>query len=173
MLTQNTFDLALFVLRLVAGLGLAFHGYAKFFRGGKIPGTAGWFESIGMKPGKINALAAASTELGAGLLFAAGFFTPFAGAAFVSLMCVAFWTVHKGNGFLITKEGWEYNLMFATIGVVVSILGPGEWSIDHAFKLDNHLAGGVGLLISLLLGVGAAASMLAVVYRPPAKTESN
>lgn len=31
----------------------------------------------------------------------------------VALMLVAAWTVHRGNGFFIVKEGWEYNLVLA------------------------------------------------------------
>ena len=86
----------LLLIRVVLGLTLAAHGYYKFFKGGKIAGTARWFDSIGMKPnGKIHALMAASTEIIAGLLFAVGFLTPFAAAGFVGLMLVAAWTVDR------------------------------------------------------------------------------
>ena len=54
------------------GVGLAAHGYNKIFGGGKLKGTAGWFGSIGMKWPKWQARLAAATEIGAGLLFAAG-----------------------------------------------------------------------------------------------------
>ena len=54
---------------------MAAHGYNKFFGGGRIRGTAGWFESIGMKPGTFHARVAASTELSAGLGLAVGLLT--------------------------------------------------------------------------------------------------
>ncbi|MBV9722748.1 MAG: DoxX family membrane protein, partial [Mycobacterium sp.] len=50
------YSVALLILRLVLGLTLAAHGYNKFFGGGRIPGTAGWFESIGMKYGTFQAV---------------------------------------------------------------------------------------------------------------------
>jgi len=58
-------DLALLVLRVVVGLTLAAHGWNKFTGGGKIPGTGRWFDSIGMRPGRLNAYLAASTEVAA------------------------------------------------------------------------------------------------------------
>src|ERR1700753_781919 len=71
--TIHTYGAGLLILRVVIGLTMAAHGYAKFFKGGRIPGTARWFDSIGMRPGKVAAPAAASTEIGSGILFALGF----------------------------------------------------------------------------------------------------
>ena len=76
-------DLVLLILRGVAGLTLATHGWNKFFGGGRIAGTGRWFDSIGMRPGRLNALLAASSEVGAGVLLAAGFLTPVAAAGVV------------------------------------------------------------------------------------------
>ncbi|HEY4378600.1 MAG TPA: DoxX family protein, partial [Acidimicrobiales bacterium] len=119
-------SVALLIVRVVVGLTLAAHGYNKFFGGGRIPGTARWFDSMGMRPnGKIHAILAASTELGAGGLLALGLLTPLAAAGVVSLMVVAAWTVHRKNGFFIVKEGWEYNLILATIAVAISGMSPG------------------------------------------------
>ena len=73
---DTSFSVALLILRLVLGVTLAAHGYNKFFGGGRIPGTARWFESIGMKPGKFHATVAATTEMAAGLGLAAGLLTP-------------------------------------------------------------------------------------------------
>ena len=44
-------DFGLLVLRLAIGLTIAMHGYNKFFGGGRLPGTARWFESMGVRPG--------------------------------------------------------------------------------------------------------------------------
>ena len=52
-------DLALTILRVSLGLTLAAHGYNKFFKGGKIEGTGRWFDSMGMRPGKVHAYFAA------------------------------------------------------------------------------------------------------------------
>ena len=159
------------IIRVVAGLTLAAHGYAKFFRGGRIPGTAGWFDSIGMRPGKLHAYLAASTELGAGLLFAAGFLTPLAAAAVVALMLVAGWTVHRKNGFFIVAEGWEYTMILAVIALGIATLGAGEFSVDYALELtDPDIDGPKGLAIAGGVGVAAAVAQLAIFYRPPPDT---
>ncbi len=121
---MTPYDVGLLILRLVLGVTLAAHGYNKFFGGGRIPGTARWFESIGMKPGKFHATVAATTEIAAGLGLAAGLLTPIPAAGFVSLMLVAAWTVHRHNGFFIVKEGWEYNLVLAIAGDCRGHAGP-------------------------------------------------
>jgi putative oxidoreductase len=163
-------DVGLLILRLVLGLTLAAHGYNKFFGGGRIPGTARWFESIGMRPGKFHATVAASTEMAAGLGLAAGLFTPIPAAGFVSLMLVAAWTVHRANGFFIVKEGWEYNLVLALSAVAVATVGPGRLSLDYLVFGDNlWLPGWPGLLISVGLGLAGAIGQLLIFYRPPAK----
>jgi putative oxidoreductase len=167
--TIHTYGAGLLILRVVIGLTMAAHGYAKFFKGGRIPGTAGWFHSIGMRPGKMHALAAASTEIGSGVLFALGFLTPFAGAAFVSLMLVAAWTVHKENGFFIVGGGWEYNLILATVAVSVSTTGAGQYSIDHLLNDPEAFFGWPGFLIALVGGLLAGTGHLVTFFRPPAK----
>jgi putative oxidoreductase len=166
---MTPYDVALLILRLVLGLTLAAHGLNKFFGGGKIPGTARWFESIGMKPGKFHATLAATTETAAGLGLAAGFLTPIPAAGFVSLMLVAAWTVHRSNGFFIVKEGWEYNLVLAVSAVVVATLGAGRLSLDWVVFGKNWFDGWHGLVISVGLGLAGAIGQLLIFYRPPAK----
>ncbi|OBE92653.1 DoxX family protein [Mycobacterium sp. 852002-10029_SCH5224772] len=166
---MTPYDVGLLILRLVLGVTLAAHGYNKFFGGGRIPGTARWFESIGMKPGKFHATVAASTEMAAGLGLAAGLLTPIPAAGFVCLMLVAAWTVHRANGFFIVKEGWEYNLVLAVTAVVVATLGAGKFSLDYLVFGKNWMDGWHGLLISVVLGVAGAIGQLVIFYRPPAK----
>ena len=137
------YDTALLILRVCLGLTMAAHGYNKFFGGGRIPGTAGWFESIGMKPGMLHARIAATTEMAAGLGLAVGLLTPIPAAGFVALMLVAAWTVHRPNGFFIVKEGWEYNLILAVSAVAVAGAGRGPIQPGHSLifghrHLDSH-----------------------------------
>jgi putative oxidoreductase len=170
----EAYDFALLVLRVVLGLTMAAHGYNKFFGGGRIPGTAGWFDSIGMKPGLFHARVAATTEMAAGLGLAVGLLTPVPAAGFVALMLVAAWTVHRANGFFIVKEGWEYNLILAVTAVAIAGLGAGKLSLDYAlFRTTDFydlLHGWWGLAIALGLGLAGGIGQLAIFYRPPAKT---
>ncbi|HET6953680.1 MAG TPA: DoxX family protein [Acidimicrobiales bacterium] len=164
--TVDQLNFGLLLLRVVVGPVFAFHGYAKVFRGGRLDGTARWFDSMGMRPGHLHARAAAFGELATGTCLALGLLTPFAGMGLVGLMSVAFWTVHKGNGLLVTKDGWEYNLVLAAIGVALATIGAGEWSLDGALGLD--LNGPAGCAIAVVGGLGLAAGLLATCYRPPA-----
>jgi len=163
-------DLALLLLRGVFGVFLAYHGYNKVFGGNGLQGTAGWFGSIGMKWPLWQARAAAATEIGAGLLFAAGLLTPFAAAGIVAVMIVAIWTVHWQVGFFVFRpnQGWEYCASIAVVAFVVGMTGAGEWSLDHA--LDLHLDGWWGAVVAGGLGVGAALAQLALCYRPKETT---
>src|SRR3984885_7056618 len=170
---NDAYDVALLILRLVLGLTLAAHGFNKFFGGGRIPGTAGWFESIGMKYGTFQAVVAATTEVSACLGLAAGLLTPIPAAGFVSLMLVAAWTVHRHNGFFVVKEGWEYNLVLAISAIGVATLGPGRLSLDWViFGINGPLIGWNGLLLSVALGLAGAIGQLVIFYRPPAKQAS-
>lgn len=163
--TVDELNWALLLLRLVVGPVFAFHGFAKIFRGGRLTGTAGWFESLGMKPGALHARLAAAGELTTGICVALGLLTPFAGLGLVGLMSVAFWTVHKGNGLLVFQDGWEYNLVLATIGAFLGFVGPGKFSLDNALDLD--LNGLLGLAIAVVGGIAMAVTLLAVFHRPP------
>jgi len=169
-------DTALLLLRVVIGLTMAAHGYNKFFGGGRIPGTAGWFESIGMKPGVFHARVAATTELAAGLGLAVGLLTPIPAAGFVALMLTAAWTVHRKNGFFIVKEGWEYNLVLAVTAVAIAGVGAGRYSLDYALfrttGFAEYLSGWWGLAIAVVLGLAGGIGQLLIFYRPPAPAES-
>lgn len=168
--TDDQLNLGLLVLRAVVGPVFAFHGYAKIFRGGRLAGTGSWFDSIGMRPGQLHARLAAGGELATGTCLTLGFLTSFAGLGLVALMSVAAWTVHRGNGLLITKDGWEYNLVLGAVGVAAATIGPGEWSLDSAIGVE--LNGPIGLVISLAGGLAAAALLLAICFRPPAPADT-
>lgn len=170
---MQQFNLIMLLLRVVAGPTIFLHGYNKMFRGGKIPGTAGWFESIGMKPnGTIHAYMAAVTEMGCGALVLLGLFTPFGAAGVIGTMVVAGWTVHR-DAFFIVKSGWEIVMVMATLFFAIGALGAGDWSLDHllfpngAFYLDNWAP----IVISLVLGVGSGVALLAACFRPGSVTK--
>lgn len=169
---MDPIDLALAVVRVTFGIGLAAHGWNKVFGGGGLAGTAGWFGSIGMRWPALQARLAAGTEIGAGLLLAVGLLTPFAGAGVVGVMVVALWVAHRNNGFFIFNQGqgWEYTAAVAIVGWAVGSIGPGEFSLDHAVGLTDNWGPGdwTGMAIATVLGVGGALAQLAVSYRPPA-----
>ena len=153
-------SLGLLVIRLVVGLLFVGHGAQKLFGsfgGHGVQGTGGFFESLGLRPGKAMALAAGVAELVGGALLALGLATPLAAVLIVSTMVTATWTVHLAKGLWNTDGGYEFNLVLATVALAMAATGPGAWSLDHLLGLQ--LAGvewAVGALAAALLGSVAA-----------------
>ena len=163
-------NLGLFILRIAVGVIMIAHGYNHIFRGGKIKGTAGWFASLGMRPGILHAWVASITELAAGVLLILGFFNPLAAAGVVGTMTVALITNHLKNGFFIFRpgEGWEYVGLLICTGLALGAMGAGEWSVDNALDWD-WTTGITAFVITAVVGLGGAAALLAVFWRPAKK----
>ena len=170
-MSTHSIDLALLVLRVTVGTVFLAHGINHVFGGGKIAGTGRWFESLGMKPGPLHAWTASLTEIGAGAMLVLGLLTSVAAGGVVGVMLVAWITNHAKNGFFIFRpgEGYEYVMTLTLVGLVIGILGPGEWSLDHAIGLDSHIFGWTGLWIALGAGGGGALALLAGFWRPERK----
>jgi putative oxidoreductase len=153
----------LLIIRVVVGLLLAGHGTQKlfgWFGGYGIPGTGQFMESLGYRPGKLNAAMAGLGEALGGLLFALGLLTPLAAAAIIAVMLNAVVAVHFKNGPWVTEGGYEYNLVLVATALGVAFTGPGKVSLDNAFGW--HLAGAEWGVAALALGcVGAATTLIA------------
>jgi putative oxidoreductase len=164
-------NLGLLILRVALGVTMMAHGYNHIYRGGKIKGTAGWFSSLGMKPGIFHAWLASITELAAGAALAFGLLTPFAAGALMGTLLVAFVTNHRKAGFFVFRrptEGWEYIMNLVAALFAVACVGPGDWSLDNAINFAPHHWW--SLVIVLVVGVGGAAATLATFWRPPVPT---
>lgn len=131
-------SIGLLLIRLVFGVTFAGHGAQKlfgWFGGHGIEGTGGFFDSLGVKPGKPMALLAGLGELVGGLLFAAGLFTPVASAIIAITMLVAIVTVTGKAGYWITANGSEYNWAIIAVAVGVALTGPGAYALDAVLHL--------------------------------------
>ncbi|MBA2870560.1 putative oxidoreductase [Anoxybacillus calidus] len=125
--------LGLLLIRLVVGITFMGHGAQKlfgWFGGHGIKGTGGFFESIGIKPGVTMAILAGLAELIGGAMFALGLLTPIAALLIAGTMFVAIVKVHGPNGYWITQNGFEYNLMLIAVAIGVLLIGPGQYSLD-------------------------------------------
>lgn len=139
-----------FALRLLIGGLFIGHGTQKLFGwfGGHGPeGTGGFFESLGLKPGKRNAIAAGAAEAGGGALLATGVALPLAGAALTGTMTTAIRHVHAAKGPWSTDGGWEYNAVL--IGATLAIL---EEDCGLAWALAAGAAGAAGSVAISELG---------------------
>lgn len=151
----------LLLFRVVVGVVMFAHGWNHVFGGGKIAGTARWFESLGMRPGILHAWTASVTELVAGGLLVLGLLTPFAGAAVIGVMVVAWVTNHLRNGFFIFRpgEGYEYVMTLTACGVLLACTGGGRWSLDNALGIFDP-PGWTATSLALAAGIGGAVSLL-------------
>jgi putative oxidoreductase len=116
--------IGLLVLRIVAGALFAGHGAQKlfgFFGGHGLNATGSVFESLGLRPARIMALAVGLAELAGGALFALGLLTPLAAALMIVVMVTAIATVHWHSGVWVTDGGFEYNLVLATVAFSVTL----------------------------------------------------
>ena len=170
--TAMSIDMGLMALRASLGMMIFVHGYNKAFRGGRIAGTGRWFQSMGMRPGVVHAALAAYTEMAVGVMLVIGLLTQVAAAGLIGVMVVAYWTVHRGKGFMITGEGWEYVALIALTSLVCATLGPGRVSVDGALDIAERLQGWSGAGIALLLGVGSGMAQLLLFYRPSSPAEA-
>jgi putative oxidoreductase len=125
-------DLGLLLIRLFVGITFMGHGAQKlfgWFGGYGLKGTGGWMESIGLKPGVFMAFMAGAAEILGGFFFAAGVLT-WVGAVFiVGSMLIAIFKVHGKNGYWVTQNGYEYNLMLIVVAIGVALIGPGAYTL--------------------------------------------
>jgi len=154
-------DLALLVLRVVTGGLLAGHGAQKLFGSFGGPGltnTAGWMESLGLKPGTFWASLAGAGEFGGGLLTLLGLGSPLGSIMTISAMNMATFKAHAGKPIWVTSGGAELPVVNIAVGTALFMTGPGRYSLDHLFGIRvprwmSALAmlGAAGLLVVGLL----------------------
>ena len=155
---------------LIGGLFIG-HGTQKlkgWFGGYGIEGTAGFMESLGMHPGRRNAIAAGVTETASGALLVLGLGTPLAAAGITGTMVTAIRKVHLPNGVWNADGGWELNAaLIAAVAMIVE-QGPGPVSLDAVLGTERKGAGWA--VAALALGAAASAASIEAGRRnaPPA-----
>ena len=150
----------LLLVRLVLGALMAAHGAQKLFGwwGGEgIAGFGGWLESMGMRPARAWAVLAALIEFVGGLAVAVGLVTPIAALLLAGTLLVAILLAHLPNGFWNASGGYEYPLVLVASFVVVSLTGPGIYSVDNVLGI-TFPEPVTWLVVAVLAAVGAAAA---------------
>ena len=145
------------LLRTVVGALFVGHGTQKlfgWFGGHGLEATGGFFESLGLRPGRRHALAAGAAEAGGGALLALGFLTPVAAAALTGTMATAIRKVHGPKGPWNSDGGYEYNVVLAAAALALAEEDTGRPSVDAALWPGFK---GPGLaLLAAGAGVGGA-----------------
>lgn len=160
------------LVRLVVGGLFIGHGTQKlfgWFGGGGPEGTARYFESLGLRPGRRQALAAGASEAGGGALLAAGLLTPLAAASISGTMITAIRTVHGPKGPWISQGGYEYNAVLLAVLFVLSERGPGPWSLDSALGIRMC---GLGWAFGQFAVAAAASTAVLANRQPPPPPEA-
>jgi putative oxidoreductase len=137
-------DLALLVVRVVAGVIFAAHGAQKLFGVWGGPGLAKTVEMLGVGPlGYLVGIC----EFFGGLGLILGFLTRFSAVSLIVIMIGAIYKVHGQHGFFLQNQGFEYNL--ALIGLLLPTLlcGPGRFSIGPFLPLPKSAKTGCPVML--------------------------
>ncbi|MDX6580695.1 MAG: putative oxidoreductase [Gaiellales bacterium] len=160
---------ARFAARTVIGGLFIGHGTQKlfgWFGGPGLEGAAAGFDSMGLRPGRRNAIAAGVTETAGGAALALGLAMPLAAAALVGTMITAIRTVHLKNGPWNSNGGYEYNLVLIVAVLALVEAGPGCLSVDHARGSKQH--GALWALAALAAGAAGSAAVTELAKRETA-----
>ena len=121
-------DLALLLLRAVAGIVFAAHGGQKLFVFG-FDGVAGAFGQMGIPMAGIVGPAVALVEFLGGLALIAGLLTRLASLGLAVTMLGALFLVHIRAGFFL-PNGYEFVFTLLGIAATLIVTGAGAYSID-------------------------------------------
>jgi putative oxidoreductase len=126
-------EAALIPPRAALGASMVYHGLGKL-REGAPEQVGGWFESVGLKPGKHLAVATGIAEVCAGVGAIVGLWTRPAALAVLVTQAFALGKVHAKNGFDVTKGGFEFNVALMCIAGALLIGGPGLFSAHEGIE---------------------------------------
>jgi putative oxidoreductase len=117
-------NLALLLLRVVAGIAFILHGWPK------MRDPLAWMGTS--MPPALQALAAVA-ELGGGICWVAGVFPRIASAGIACTMVVAI-----ARHVLVKRDpfigGWELAAVYLAIAVLLFVAGPGAYSLHRAMR---------------------------------------
>ena len=128
MIDSRTAPYAALALRVSLGVMYIAHSLVLKHFTFTLPGTAQFFESLGL-PG-VLAYLTFWAELIGGVLLIAGIGTRFVALALIPLLVGATW-VHAGNGWVFSAAngGWEYPVFLIVVSVVQAMLGDGRYAL--------------------------------------------
>ncbi len=137
---RSAVDVALLVVRVIAGVIFAVHGAQKLFGAFGGPGIAAMAEMMGplAYPVSIGEFFG-----GLGLIF--GFLSRFSAASLIVIMIGAIAMVHGQHGFFLgtgpdstlATAGFEYNLSLIGLLAPTLIAGPGRFSVGRFLPLPK------------------------------------
>jgi putative oxidoreductase len=133
---QNQVQHAAFLLRLALGVMFLAHSVILKLFVYTLPGTAGFFQSLGL-PGWSAYLTFAAEVVG-GVLLILGVQSRWVALVLLPILVGATWT-HAGNGWMFGNPngGWEYPLYLSLLAVVQMLLGDGAFALSPSRPLPS------------------------------------
>ncbi|NMH64345.1 DoxX family protein [Shewanella salipaludis] len=137
MIELKTAPYAALWLRIATGVLFLAHGLTKVLVF-TIPGTVGYFESLGLPA--IVAYLTIFAELGGGLALILGVATRAVSLALLPVLLGAVWA-HSSNGWMFANQGggWEYPLFWVIAQASLILLGNGAYALK--LPMLNKLLG--------------------------------
>ena len=136
MIDNRTAPYAALVLRVTLGVMFIAHSLVLKYFTFTLPGTAQFFESLGL-PGAL-AYFTFWAELVGGVLLVAGIGARWVALALIPILAGAAW-VHLGNGWVFSAAngGWEYPVFLIAASLVAALLGDGKYAVGNRFVAPN------------------------------------
>jgi putative oxidoreductase len=136
MIDSRTGPYAAFVLRIALGAMFIAHSLILKHFTFTLPGTAQFFESLGL-PAALAYLTFWAELLG-GIALLAGVGTRWVAIALVPILIGATW-VHAGNGWVFSAPngGWEYPVFLIVASLVQALLGDGRFALANVLPASN------------------------------------
>jgi putative oxidoreductase len=136
MIDSRTAPYAAFVLRFALGAMFVAHSLVLKHFTFTLPGTAQFFESLGL-PAALAYLTFWAELLG-GIALLAGIGTRWVALALVPVLLGATW-VHAGNGWVFSAPngGWEYPVFLIVASFAQALLGDGRFALANLLPASN------------------------------------
>ena len=135
------------VLRVLMGVLFIVHGSDKLtvaIRDPSIPAFTKSLDAIGFHPGLFWAWVVTMVEFAGGICLCVGLLTRGAAALITIEMIVAGLKVNLARGFYWTNGWVEVPLVFAVIGAILTLAGPGAASLDGLIRGGSSRSGITG-----------------------------
>lgn len=149
-------NVGLLILRVTLGTLMAGHGAQKLFGkfgGYGVQGTAGFVESLGLRPGRPWAVAAGASEFGGGVLTLLGLLNPLGPISIIGSMLMATFKVHWSKPIWVTSGGAELPVLNIAAATTLAVSGSDTYSLDKVLGIR------IPSWVSVLALTGAAAAV--------------
>ena len=125
------------ITRLSLGVILLAHGLLKIFVF-TIPGTVGFFESLGL-PATVAYLTIFG-EIAGGAALIIGIYTRLTALLSVPILLGATWA-HAGNGWMFSNQGggWEFPALLVVMAIAVAVQGSGSFAVKTIPVIDKFI----------------------------------